>query len=66
MGVGGHRHTPVALTSGKNGYALYKRLGGRQGGSGRLRKISPPPEYDPRTVQSLCQLSYPDPQAALL
>ena len=51
MGVDGHRHTPVALTSGKNRYPLYKRLGGRQGRSRRLRKISPPPEYDPRTVQ---------------
>jgi hypothetical protein len=51
MGVGCHRHTPVALPPGKTQYPLYKRLGGRQGQSGRLRKISPPQEYDPRTVQ---------------
>jgi hypothetical protein len=32
-------------------YPLYRRLGGPQAGSGRVRKISPPPEFDPRTVQ---------------
>ena len=32
-------------------YALYRRLGGPQGRSGRVRKISPPPGFDPRTVQ---------------
>jgi hypothetical protein len=30
---------------------LYRRLGGPQGRSGRVRKISPPPGFDPRTVQ---------------
>ena len=30
---------------------LYRRLGGPQGRSGRVRKISPPPEFDPRSVQ---------------
>jgi hypothetical protein len=30
---------------------LYRRLGGPQGRSGRVRKISPPPRFDPRTVQ---------------
>ena len=34
-------------------YPLYRRLGGTQGRSGRVRKISPPPEFDPRTVQSV-------------
>jgi hypothetical protein len=29
---------------------LYRRLGEPQGRSGRLRKISPPPVFDPRTV----------------
>jgi hypothetical protein len=42
---------------------LYSRLGGPQGRSGQVRKISPPPGFDPRTaqpvVQSLYQLSYP-------
>jgi hypothetical protein len=32
---------------------LYRRLGGPQGRSGRLRKISPPPGFDPRTVQPI-------------
>jgi len=30
---------------------LYRRLGGPQGRSGRMRKIWPPPGFDPRTVQ---------------
>jgi hypothetical protein len=32
-------------------YSLYRRLGRPQGRSGWLRKISPPPGFDPRTVQ---------------
>jgi hypothetical protein len=32
-------------------YPLYRRLGGPQGRSGRVRKISPTPGFDPRTVQ---------------
>jgi len=30
---------------------LYRRLGGPQGRSGQVRKISPPPGFDRRTVQ---------------
>jgi hypothetical protein len=30
---------------------LYRRLGGPQGRSGHVRKISPPLGFDPRTVQ---------------
>jgi hypothetical protein len=47
MGVGGQCHTPAALP-------LEKRAGthcGLQGRCGRVRKISPPPGFDPRTVQ---------------
>ena len=51
MVVGGQRHTPAALPPGKTRYPLYKRLGGPQGQSGRVRKISPSPVFDPRTVQ---------------
>ena len=51
MGVGGQYHAPAALPPGKTRYALYRRLGGPQGRSGRVRKISPPPGFDPRTVQ---------------
>jgi len=51
MVVGGQRHAPAALPPEKTRYALYRRLGGPQGRSGRLRKISSPPGFDPRTVQ---------------
>jgi hypothetical protein len=36
---------------GKTRYPLYRRLGGPQGRSGQVRKISPPPRFNPRTVQ---------------
>ena len=51
MEVGGQRHAPVALPQGKSWYPLCRRLGGSQGLSGRVRKISPPPGFDLRTVQ---------------
>ena len=35
----------------KTRYPLYRRLGGPQGQSGQVQKISPPPGFDPRTVQ---------------
>jgi len=40
-----------SLSPGKTRYALYRRLGGAQGRSGHVRKISPPPGFNPRTVQ---------------
>ena len=60
-----HRHTVLAhssavnqQTSGKavnkpifSRYPLYRRLGGPQGRSGQVRKISPPPGFDTRVVQ---------------
>ena len=49
--MGGQRHAPAALPPGKTQYPLYRRLGGPQGRSGRVRKISPPQGFDPRTVQ---------------
>ena len=39
------------LPTGKTRYPLYRRLGGPQGRSGEVRKISPPPGFDPRTVR---------------
>jgi hypothetical protein len=39
------------LPPGKTRYPLYSRLGGPQGRSGQVRKISPPLEFDPRNVQ---------------
>jgi hypothetical protein len=53
MGVGGQRHAPAALPPGKTRYPLYRRLGGPQGRSGRVRKIVPPLGFDTRTVHPL-------------
>ena len=50
MGVGGEQHAPAALPPGKNPYPLYRRLGGLQVRSEGVRKISPPPGFDTRTV----------------
>ena len=50
--AGGQHHAPAALPTGKTRYQLYGRLGGPQGRSGLVRKISPStPGFDPRTVQ---------------
>ena len=39
------------FSPGKTRYPLYRKLGGHQGRSGQVRKISPPPPgFDPRTV----------------
>ena len=52
MGVGGQRHVPAALPPGKTWSPLHIRLGGPQGWSGRMRKISPLPlGFDLRIVQ---------------
>ena len=48
--MGGQRHAPDALPRNIR-YPLYTRLGGSWHRSGRVRKISPPPGFDPRTVQ---------------
>ena len=40
-----------SLPPGKIRYPLYRRLGGPQGRSGQVRKISPPPGFDLRNVQ---------------
>jgi hypothetical protein len=53
MEVDGQNHAPAAFTPGKTRYPLYRRLGGPQGRSGRVRKISLPPGFDPRTFQPL-------------
>jgi hypothetical protein len=51
MGVRDQRHAPAALSPAKTQYSLHRRLGGLQGRSGRVRKISPLPGFDPQTVQ---------------
>ena len=50
-GEGAASRSGRSLPPGKARYPLYMRLGGPQGRSGQVRKISPPPEFDPRTVQ---------------
>ena len=67
LGAGwvGQRHVSAALPPGKIRYPLYRRLGGPRGRSGRARKISTLPGFDPRTVQSEqvaipTTLSWPD------
>jgi len=42
---------PGRVNPGKTRYPLYRRLGEPQSWSGQVRKISPPPGFDPRTVQ---------------
>ena len=49
--MGGQLHAAATLPSGKTRHPLYRRLGGPQGRSGRVRKILPSPGFDPRTVQ---------------
>ena len=52
MEVGGQRHAPATLPPGQTRYPLYRSLGGPQGRSGQVRKISPPPPgFDPQIVQ---------------
>jgi hypothetical protein len=46
----GQRHASAAVTPGKTRYPLYARMGGPEGRSGRVQKISPPLEFDPQTV----------------
>ena len=45
-GVGGQSHPPAALPTVKTRYPLYRRLGGPQGRSGRVRKMLPPTGFD--------------------
>ena len=51
-----------SLPPGKTRHPLYRRLGGSQGRSGQVRKILPPPGFDPRNVQPLasCYADYPN------
>jgi hypothetical protein len=58
---------PGRFTPGKETrYPMYRRLGWPEGQSGRVRKISPPPGFEPRTIEprseSLYRLSCPGPQ----
>jgi hypothetical protein len=50
------RFSPLEKTK----YPLHRRLGGPQGRSGQVRKISPPPGFDPWTVHPIasCYTDY--------
>ena len=62
MWVGGQHHAPAALPPGKIRCPLYRRLGGPQGRSGRVRKISPLTgiwsPHSPARSESLYRLRY--------
>ena len=45
-GVSDQRLSQAVLPPGKTRYPLYRRLGGPQGLSGRMKKISPSPHPD--------------------
>jgi hypothetical protein len=59
-GMGSQRHAPAALPPGMTRYPLYRRLGGPQSRTGLVRKTSPPPEFDPQTIQPVasCYTNY--------
>ena len=52
-GEGSASRPSRSLPLGKTRYPLYRRQGGPQDRSGWVRKISPPPGFDPRTVHSV-------------
>jgi hypothetical protein len=43
----------LCSSPGKTRYPLYRRQGGPQSRSGQVQKISPPPGFDPQTIQSV-------------
>ena len=50
-GVGGQRQGTGSLLPGMTRNPLCRRVGGSKDRSGQVRKISPPPQFDPRTAQ---------------
>ena len=55
MGVGGQHHDQAALPPGKDPVPFVQEAGWAQGRSGRMRKISSPQGFDPRTVQPVAR-----------
>jgi hypothetical protein len=51
MGEGSASRPGRVLPPGQTRYPFYRTLGGPQGRSVQVRKISPPPGFDPRIVQ---------------
>jgi hypothetical protein len=63
-GVDGQRHDPAAIPPGMTRYPLHRSLCGPHGRSGQVQRISPTPEFDPRTVQPVASphsLCHPGP-----
>jgi hypothetical protein len=58
--MGGKLHASAALPPGTTRYPVYERLGGTQGWSDQGWEISPPPRFDPWTVQPIA-IRYPGP-----
>jgi len=50
LNIIGNCNTMVNIIKQDEHNPLYRRLRGFHGRSGRMRKISPPPGFDPRTV----------------
>jgi len=53
--MGGQRHVPVALPLGKKPVPIAQAAGCLKGRSEEERKMSPSPEFDPRTVQPVAR-----------
>ena len=56
--MGGLRHAPAALPLGMTPYPMCRSLSGPLGQFGRVRKILPTPEFDPRNVQPVASSDY--------
>ena len=59
MWVCGQRHAPASLTPGKEHCPLYRRLGGPQGRSERVWKVSLLPGFDPRSLDRPARIQSP-------
>jgi len=64
-GEGSASRAGHSLPPGKSRYSLYRRLGGPQGRSGQVRKISPPSGFDLRTFQPVAS-RYTDTRSSTL
>jgi hypothetical protein len=60
MVVGGERHAPAALPQEETRYALYRMVGGSQDRSGRVRKISLPPDSIPGPTANIFKMILPN------
>jgi len=54
MVASGQRHAP-ALTPRMTRYRPYRRLGGPRNRFGPVRKLSPSPEFNPRTIKLIAR-----------